>query len=959
MSSVGITDHGSMSGVLEFYKKSIDEGVKPIVGIEANYVINMTEKQDRTLYHLVLLAKSEIGYRNLLKISSDGYTKGFYYKPRVDLERVQKYSEGLIAMTGCIGGFIPTMIIQGKVQEAEAELMRLKDIFDKDLYIELMDHGLTDQGLANPTLIEFGSRFDIPIVASNDCHYIRPDDFAAHNILLCIQTQKKLSDTDRFRFPSDQLYFKSQEEMSQIFPNEYLTRTLEIAEKCNLELDLKASHMPTFITHDGSTPDDYLWRRIQEGIQQRFNGNFNQTYLERINKEYDVIKRTGFASYFLIIDDMVQYAKRQSISVCPGRGSVGASMIAHLLGITNVDPVSHNLIFERFLTEDRVSPPDIDVDFNHDRRGEVLEYLKSKYGYAAQVRTFSRLSSRSLIREVGKALGLDPLKIDSAAKSVPLNSEETLVELQSKILEINNLDSKVIDIGTRLHGVIRHSGVHPGGIVISNLPISDVVPICVSEGIELTQFDKKWVQVAGLLKIDVLSNKFLTIIDAAMDYVKMTHGYCPEIIGTNDPETYELICSGCTKGVFQLGQACIRELLKNLKPKNFEEIVHLISLGRPGVLDSGMIAEYITSRAMGDAQYLHPSLEPILKDSWGVIIFQEQMMQIAVYLAGFNWSEADKLRKAVADQNQDLMDSMKGRFISGCVSNNIPENIAKELCCQINCGYGFNAGHAIGYAMLTYKTAYLKAHFPMEYYAALMSVKCDEEDERIAYISEARRSGIRILSPNVNLSSDKCAIVNNKIYLPLTAIKNVGSSACEAIVEERDKGEFRSYDDFCSRIKNGKVNKRVIESLAKAGAFDCVECRTDLLERLLGSSVFDIIIMEYETLGMCLSDHLFATFGLTRISEVSNFALGSEFNVIGIVTKAFEHRDKNGNMMAFVTIEDGTGQLELVIFSKEYNLPLLEGGMINVMAKLDKHEPLSAIVAHYNIVYSPELNLAE
>jgi DNA polymerase III subunit alpha len=749
-----------------------------------------------------------------------------------------------------------------------------------------------------------------------------------------------------------------------MFPAEYLTRTLEVAEKCNLKLDLSINHFPVFTTPDGSAPDAYLWKRIQEGIRQRYGGNVNQVYTDRLNKEYDIIKKKGFSSYFLIIDDMINHTKAQGIKFGP-RGSVIASLVSYLLGITDIDPIEHDLLFERFLTEDRTSPPDIDIDFAYDRRNEVVDYLRNKYGYVAQIKTFNKLLPKSIVRNVGSALELEKQTIDELAKAIPLkrekNSDEeekSLNELQSEIFELRYADPSLIDIGTRPHDVMRHSGKHPGGTVVSDKPISDIVPLCASKGNEMTQYDKDSVEASGLLKIDILGNRYLSVVDMAMGYIENIHGFRPDITDFNDPETYNLICSGDTSGIFQLGQKSIGDLVKDIQPQNFDEIVHVISLGRPGVLDSGVVDNYITSREIGEAQYLHPALESILKDTFGVIIYQEQIMLIAVEVAGLSWKEGEKFRKAVSKQKKDIMASMKDQFINGCISaSNFPETIALALWDQIECfgGYGFNKCHAVGYAYLTYLTAYLKAHYPLEYYTALLSVKSDDEDEYKRYIYEAKKRGIKIVNPDINLSTDKCNIINDSIYLPLTFIKRIGAVACEAIILERSNGEFQSYDDFCKRIEKCKVNKTLRENLIKAGAFDSLEDRSKLLSADQEISDIELVVKESEVLGFYLSEILSSWYGggTFYISDLVNLALGEEFVTIGIVDKVYEHTDKNGNLMAFVTIADNTGQLEGTIFASAYDCNLTERDFILTTAKLNDYDPLKAIAVDFSILYTP------
>jgi DNA polymerase III subunit alpha len=963
MTAVAMTDHGNMSGALEFYKTAKKEGIKPIIGCEVYYVNDMKEKKERSPYHLVLLAKDIVGHHNLIKITSAGYIDGFYYRPRVDLELISKYSQGLIAMTACIAGYVPSMIIEGNINESKAELGRLKEIFKDDLYIEVMDHGIKDQKIANPELIRLGSEFNIPIVATNDVHYINSDDYFSHLVSLCIRTGKIISDPDKLPFDADQYYFKTTEEMGKLFPEEYLTRTLEIAEKCDLDLDLSTTHLPKFPTPDNSDPDSYLWQRIQEGIQQRYNGNISQAHTDRVAKEYDVIRRTGFSGYFLIIDDMVQYAKSQCIRFGP-RGSVIGSLVSYLLGITDIDPMPYGLLFERFLTEDRVSPPDIDIDFNSERREEVINYLQRKYGYTAQIVTFNRLSPRSLVRDVGKVLNIGKAKIDSTAKSIPqvTEPEDTLSKLQSQILELNSINPKVITIGTKLHGVIRHNGKHPGGVVVSDKPISDLIPLCIAKGITLTQFDKKSVEAAGLLKIDILGSPFLLALDKALKLIEQRHGIQLADPAINDQATYDLICSGDVSGIFQLGQECGKQIVEKMLPRSLDDLIQLISIDRPGVLSSGYVDRYFAAKSSGMSQYLHPDFEPILSETFGIIIYQEQIMRIAVEIAGFDWNEADRLRKAVTDQEAEQMEPFKDKFISGLTAKGIPQQAVEELWVQfLKFGkYCFNKSHAVGYAKLTYMTAYLKTHYPIEYLSSLISVRLDDKDERNRYIRDVIVRGIGIHVPDVNISTDVCSIVNDTVYLPLSMIKGVGPTACEAIIIERSKGAYKSVADFCERVNKRRVNKNVRRNLAKAGAFDGLYDRSSLLKRIFNAGDDQLMIMEKEMLGLYVSGYLSDSFwyndGSLHINEINNLSLDDEFTTIGIVGKVYEHSDRNGNTMAFITLEDNTGQLEVVIFSSEYTCPLTVGDMIFMKAKLSHHDPSKATAVNFSLLHSRTLD---
>jgi len=957
MPAVAITDHGNMSGAIEFYKAAKEAGIKPIVGCEVYYVPDMNFKNDRDAWHLVLFAKNLEGYRNLMKITSAGYTEGFYYKPRVDLELISKHSRGLVAMTACVKGYVPAMILGGKVDEARVELGKLRNIFHDDLYIEVMEHGLAEQRQVNPELIKLGHQLSIPVLATNDCHYVNADDYEAHEVLLCIQTQKTLADADRLRFGSDQFYFKTQREMANLFPEECLIKTLEVAEKCNLELDLAINHMPEFKTPDGATTEDYLWERIQQGVLERYGTDLDSNRVQRLASEFDVINRTGFASYFLIIDDLIQFARRQHIRVGPGRGSAVASLVCYVLGITDVDPVKHNLMFERFLTEDRVSPPDIDVDFSHDRRDEIINYLSKKYGYTAQITTFSRLSPRSLIRDVGKALRIDKVDINAVADKIPYHTDKNLAELQAEIDELNGIDQKVIEIGTKLDGIIRHIGKHPAGIVVSSEPLEDIIPLCVFKEVRKTQYDKDNLEDCGMLKIDVLANSFLTAVDMTLEY--LGSNLMTDDFPMDDAETFDMICSGEVAGIFQLSQECGRDLVMKMQPRTFDDLCHLISLGRPGVLDSGLAERYFDARNSGSVEYLHPSLEPILRETLGIILYQEQIIRIAVDIAGFSWTDADKLRKSIGKKDPELMASLQSQFVDGCVSNGIPDDTATALWHQVEYfgGYGFNKAHAAGYAKLTYWTAYLKAHYPVEYYASIMSVKANEEELR-ELLFEARRRGIEIRQPDINVSTDKCVIVDNAIHLPLMMVAKLADKSCDAIVTERKNGEFISYGDFCERLVGKAVDKTVRANLVKAGAFDSLQLR----HALLGDSSGDILALEHKVLGLYISGHPLNDFdysdGTMHIDEVAQMQIESEFKVVGVVCEKREHVDRNGGLMAFITIEDGRNLMEFVIFASIYDSDFEIGNILHIHGRLDQREPLKAIAIEYEILNPLVINCA-
>jgi len=988
MPAVTMTDHGNLFGVIEFYEMAIANNLKPIIGCEVYLSGDHKKKAGKEkLAHLLLLVENEIGYRNLLKLVSISHLEGFYYKPRLDKKLLAKFHEGLIALTACLHGEIPTWLSQGNYEEAKQALESYIDIFGKEnLFLELQANGLPEQIVVNKELVKLAKEYGLPVVATNDCHYLRKEDASAHDILLCIQTGKNINDKNRMRFPTQEFYFKSTQEMIQAFAEmpEAIKNTLLIAERCNLKLELNNYHFPLFPVPEGESLESYLCNQAKKGLAHKLkrrglNEAAQRPYWERLAYELKVINQMGFASYFLIVADFINQAKKKGIPVGPGRGSAAGSLVAYALDITEIDPLVYGLLFERFLNPERKSMPDIDTDICMARREEVLKYVAQKYGgkeHVAQIITFGKMQARAVVRDVGRALDMPYQEVDKIAKLIPPVINITLEEAinsEPKLQELATQDPKVrqlLEIAKALEGLPRHASTHAAGVVISDdKPLVHYLPLYRgTKGEVVTQFDMKGVEKVGLIKFDFLGLKTLTVIDKTLALIKKHKGKTLDLsqIPLDDKLTYRLLCKGDTTGVFQLESSGMKELLRRLKPNCFEDLIALIALYRPGPLESGMVEDFINRKhGKTSIKYPLPQLEPILKETYGVILYQEQVMRIAVALAGYTLGQADNLRKAMGKKKPELMAAERSRFIEGAVKNGISQEKAEYIFNLIEkfAGYGFNKSHSTAYALIAYRTAYLKAHYPLEFMAALLTCEMGSMDEVVKYVITCRDKGIEILSPDINHSELDFIVEDEKIRFSLAAIKNVGAAAVPYILKARKERPFSSLQDFCERVDLQKVNKRVIESLIKAGAFDCFGAKRAQLMAILPEamekaqlkkrqanamqlSLFSLeqkqdtelglpnidewpedvrLSYEKEALGFYLTGHPLKGYedtlkelSNTNTEEIKNLADRTPVMLGGIVAEFKEISSKKGERMAFVTLEDTRGKIEVVIFSNLY-----------------------------------------
>jgi len=844
MTAVALTDHGNMFGAIDFFTQCHKAGIKPIVGSEVYVALNHREEKRDPIWHMTLLCKNREGYQNLMKLVSIAQRDGFYYRPRVDRELLRQHSGGLIALSGYLKGEINQLILAGKIDETRDAIRDYGSIFKAGFCLELMDNSLEDQARVNEVLIDLGNEMGIPLVATNDCHYLDKEDAGAHEVLLAIQTGKTLQDANRMRFSSADFYVKTPAEMIAAFSHvpEAISNTIEIADSCDLELDLKTYHFPQYVPPEGQTLDSLLAENAKEGLRSRFPGikarqpgfttGDEAKYLERLQVELALISTMGFSGYFLIVADFINWAKNRGIPVGPGRGSAAGSLVAYAIRITDLDPIPYNLLFERFLNPERISMPDIDVDFCQNRREEVFQYVVEKYGSekVAQIITFGTMAARGVIRDVARALDIPLSDANRIAKMIPpvgVTLAEA-IESDSRLKEMSTGSefSNLFEVALKLEGLSRHASTHAAGVVIAPGPMSDYAPIVrdPKTGTFNTQFDMKSVEKIGLVKFDFLGLKNLTAIADAENLVRARHDAKFVIldIPLDDPATYELLQAGDTIGVFQLESSGIRELLKKMEPTCFEDIIAVCALYRPGPLGSGMVDDFV-ERKHGRKQTVYdlPQLEPILKDTYGVIVYQEQVMQIARTLAGYSLGGADLLRRAMGKKDAAQMAKERDKFLEGAVANGIEQQKSEAIfdLMAMFAEYGFNKSHSAAYALIAYQTAYLKAHFPLEFNCALLSVDIGT-DKALKDITDCRSHSIEVKIPDINESGRLATITKESIRFGLNGIANVGGSAIDAILEARGKGSFTDLFDFCQRVDLRRVNKRVVESLAKGGAFE-------------------------------------------------------------------------------------------------------------------------------------------
>jgi DNA polymerase III subunit alpha len=867
MAHLALTDHGNLFGAIDFYRKAKKAGVRPIIGIEAYMAQGSRtdrEKKRPSNNHLVLLARNEAGYRNLVRLTSRSFLDGFYYKPRIDKELLRQHSEGLIGLSACLKGEINEQIMARREAEAEATAREYREILgEENFFLEIQDHGIEEQRAANEVLRRISKRTDIPLVASNDCHYLRKDDAHAHDVLLCIGTQRSLSDPDRLKYASDQFYLKGEAEMRALFPNDQraIDNTVAIAERCNVDIRFDQFHLPDFPVPEGYTLDSYLAKVTGEGLEGRLEElrrrraqvleNFPvDLYHERLKSELATITAMNFAGYFLIVWDFIRYARQRNIPVGPGRGSAAGSLVAYVLRITDIDPLQYDLLFERFLNPERVSLPDIDIDFCMRRRGEVIQYVSERYGrdHVAQIITFGTLAAKAVIRDVGRVMGVPYAKVDRIAKMIPDMTRSLsaawreIPELKSEV-ERDPEVREIVQVGERLEGLTRHASLHAAGVVITPRPTEELVPLYKTSKDEIvTQWDKDVIEDLGLLKMDFLGLKTLTVIDDTLRLLALQGAELDlDNVPLDDPAVFELFSEGGTSGIFQFESGGMKDLLRRVRPSRFEDLVALNALYRPGALSSGMVDEYVLRKnGVKEVRYILPEVEPILAETYGVIAYQEQVMQIAGAVAGFSMREADLLRKAMGKKKVEVMAQQKQKFVDGADARGVPKKKAQELWEHIEpfAGYGFNKSHSVAYAMLAYKTAYLKAHHPVAFMAAMLTCEMSTKDNVAKYVRECRQMEMPVLPPDINESNWAFTVVGGTIRFGLGAVKGLGSSAVEAILEARQRvGRFPTFTRFAREVDQKALNSKVFECLIKAGCFDSLDYeRSGLmasLERIL------------------------------------------------------------------------------------------------------------------------------
>jgi len=992
MDSLAVTDHGVMYGALELYQKAKKAGIKPVIGVEA-YVasrsrLDKTPSIDNKRNHLILLAKNEVGYKNLVKLTTLAHLEGFYYKPRMDKEILRQYSEGIIASSACIAGEFSQAILENDLKKAERVINEFQEIFGKEnYYLELQDHpNLEGQTKVNNALIELSKTTGAQVVAANDIHYVYKDDDKIQDILLCIQMNKTVQDTDRMSMIGENYSMKSPEEMLEHFKHvpEAIDNTQRIVDACNVEFDLGGILIPYFECPNGMTDNEYLEKMCRDGIPKRY-GKSSEEIEKRLRYELGVIKQMGFPSYFLIVQDFVNWAKNQKIVVGPGRGSAAGSIVSYLVGITDVDPLKYNLLFERFLNPDRISMPDIDMDFADTRRDEVLKYVAEKYGqdHVAQIITFGTMAAKAAVRDCGRALALPYSYCDKISKMIPMFTK--LGDAMANTKELKDIyesdpdAKKLLDYSLKLEGVARHNSTHACGVVISKEPMNNYTPTQhppQDDQAITTQYAAGDIEKLGLLKMDFLGLKNLTIIERALKIIAKTQKIEINIadVPLADAETLELFQKGMTTGVFQFESSGMKKYLKRLAPTDFEDIVAMVALYRPGPLNSGMVDEFI-DRKHGRKKivYKHPVMKDALENTYGVIVYQEQVMRLSKDMAGFTGGQADTLRKAMGKKIAELMAKMKDEFVNGCVKNGLDKKLAEQTFsdCEAFAEYGFNRSHAVCYALIGYQTAYLKAHYPAEFMAALLTSDRENIDRVAIEVEECRLMDIEVLPPDVNESFVDFGVIpqpegeKEKIRFGLSAIKNVGEQLIETIVEERKaNGKFKDVEDFVLRVKSNALNKKSMESLARAGAFDSLVERNVILvnvEKILlfakeeqkaadngqfslfasapssaevgvntlqlapperAATKTERMTWEKELLGLYVSDHPLKEYAsylqdkCKSIGKLRHEEVNQVIQVAGIITKVQKIFTRNGSSMLFVNLEDLTGKIEILVFPK-------------------------------------------
>ena len=1022
MPSLALTDHGVMYGIVDFYKAAHAEGIKPILGCEV-YVADgsrhdKVKVKGKSYTHLVLLAENEVGYHNLIKLVSIGFTEGFYYKPRVDAELLKKYSKGLIALSGCLAGSVPRAMVQGNAKKAKEEAILYNNIFGQgNFFLELQNHGLAEQAPVNDMLISLSKELDIPLVATNDVHYIKRDDAHAHDILLCIQTNKTVNDTDRMRYEGDQFYLKSPKEMQQLFSHipEAITNTQKIADRCNVEIKFNEYKLPIYpLPHDEADPFSYLSKLCKNGLTVRYGAEAHN-HLDRLKFELDTIRSMGFVDYFLVVWDFIKYARDNGIKVGPGRGSAAGSIVAYTLQITDVDPIRFGLMFERFLNPERISMPDIDIDFCYERRQEVIDYVVDKYGseYVAQIITFGTMAAKAAIRDVGRALAMSYADVDRVAKMIPTELGITIsrgIEVNAELKKAYDEEAdtqELLDMSMRLEGLTRHASTHAAGVVICDAPVDTYVPLYQSDDTVTTQFSMNTLEELGLLKMDFLGLRTLTVIHNAIAEIERGHNVNIDLsnIDYDDAKVYDLISQAKTEGVFQLESSGMKSFMKDLQPQNLEDIIAGIALFRPGPMD--FIPKYVRGKNSKEPiSYTHPKLKSILSTTYGCIVYQEQVMQIVRELAGYSLAQSDLVRRAMSKKKVDVMEKERERFLNGCTKNGIDASSANRIFDEMSdfAKYAFNKSHAAAYAVIGYQTAWIKYYYPVEFMAAIMTSVMDSNTKIVEYIHVCKKMGITVLPPDVNEGFGHFSVSENAIRFGLAAIKNVGRAAITTLVEERTKnGAYTGLGDFITRLEN--INSRFVESLIKAGAFDSLGGNRaqylDVYKRLLdGISqsrkrifegqlnlfetdndqshviVDDLPVVqtntrtllndEKEVLGLYISGHPLMDYEDVLSKHCNSLSIDmatkkdrQKVTYGGMIAaRSIKYTRSTNKPMAFITVEDMYGTVEVIVFShlyEQYGTRLLTDTVIVIEGQVSLREDEEPALIADNIKFYEDL----
>ncbi len=999
-SAVAITDHGVMYGAVEFYNALKSKGVKPIIGCET-YVASRSRhlkegKQDSSGHHLVLLCKNAVGYKNLCYMVSESFINGFYSRPRIDMELLRAHHDGLIALSGCVAGKIPQLILAGSMAEAENAAIEMRSIFGDDFYLEVQNHNLDEERRVAYGIKLLSEKLGIPMVATNDVHYLEKSDAEVQATLMCVQTNNVITDGRPIGFETDEFYFKSTEEMEAMFVNfdRAIYNTTVIADKCNFDFEFDKLHLPDFVPEDGKTHKDKLRHDAYLGFEQRadsgrfdFNKASREVYIERLEYELSVIDQMGFNAYFLIVSDFVSYAKKNDIPVGPGRGSGAGSLVAFCIGITDVDPIAFDLLFERFLNPERVSMPDFDIDFCYNRREEVIEYVKRKYGEdkVAQIVTFGTLAPRAAVRDVGRALGMPYAAVDTIAKMIPRDArtlDQALENRELHKLYISDTEArKLIDISRKVEGMPRHASTHAAGVVITERPTYEYVPLSYSGTGVVTQFDMNTDASLGLVKFDFLGLRYISVIhDAEKEIRKNNPGFEIAKVPFDDKKTFELLCDARTDGIFQLESGGMKAVLSRLRPSCLEDVIACVALYRPGPMDS--IDKFIARKHGKEAiEYRVEALRDILDVTYGCIVYQEQVMQICRSLAGYSYARADLVRRAMSKKKTSAMQAERDAFIEGCVARGVSVADANEIFDEMVgfAKYAFNKSHATAYGVISYRTAYLKAHYPAEYFTALMSSVLGSAKDLKSYTADAQKFRVSVLPPDINLSSADFSVSDGNIRYGLMAIRNVGRQFAEAVVKNRMTSPYRSFDDFIEKMSGADLNKRTLESLIKCGVFDslgtprsallaCFESmlesqhekkrsnitgQMDLFSMAAGNASMatgysypkipefplrELLFLEKESSGMYFSGHMLdnyskhaKTFDADKISEIiddlaednpnpgTRYHDRMEVRIAGFITAKKTKVTKNGDTMAFITVEDKYAEIEVIVFAKAYS----------------------------------------